>query len=165
MNLTIRKATVDDATTLSTLNDDVQQLHADALPDIFKQPSDAVFPAAMVTDLINEPNNLFFIAEVAGEAVGYIWAEIRRRPETDATYARDSIMIHHISVRPAYRHKGLGEQLIATVKEVARAEKIATVLLDTWSFNTDAQAFFARQGFTIYNYRLWTEVAEGESKQ
>ena len=159
MNVTIRTATVNDVASLARLNADVQRRHAEAMPSIFKQPSAELLPTVMFSEPLSDPNSIFFVAENGEDAVGYLWAEISQRSETQLTYARDSIMIHHISVQPAYQRQGVGAQLIAAVKDLARQEQIATVKLDTWSFNTDAQAFFARQGFTIYNYRLWTEVA------
>ncbi len=158
MGSQVRRATAADAATLSILNADVQRLHADALPHIFKQPSDATFPPAKVAELIADPNNYFFLAVADGEAVGYVWAEIRRRPENAAQFARDSIMIHHISVTPTHQHNGYGEQLIAAVKELAKSEGITTVMLDSWSFNSAAHKFFEQQEFSIFNYRLWTEV-------
>ena len=159
MNGTIRKATVIDVATLSALNADVQQLHADALPHIFKQPSDATFPAAKVAELMADANNRFFLAETDGIAVGYTWAEIRRRPEDGTQFARNAVMIHHLSVQPAHQHNGHGARLMAAVKELAKTQGITTVMLDTWSFNSAAHNFFEQQGFSIFNYRLWTEVA------
>lgn len=158
MNGTIRRATTADAAVLSLLNNDVQRLHADALPHIFKQPSSATFPVSKVVELIGEPDNIFFLAEADREAVGYAWAEICRRPENAAQFARNSILVHHISVQPAHQQNGHGERLVAAVKALAKAEKISTVTLDTWSFNRSAHTFFERQGFSTYNHRLWMEV-------
>lgn len=158
MNCTIRIATADDAALLATLNDDVQKLHADALPHFFKQPSVETFPVTKFTEAIAEPNHTIFLAEVNGVAVGYLMAEVRHRPESAMTFAFDSIMVDHISVQPAFHRQGIGEALIGAVKALAHEKNIATVTLDTWAFNQNAQAFFAQQGFTVYNYRLWMAV-------
>jgi ribosomal protein S18 acetylase RimI-like enzyme len=155
---TIREATAADAACISRLNIDVQKLHADALPHLFKQPSATTFPPAAVVELMAEPHNIFFLAEVDGAAVGYVWVEIRRRPEDAAQFARNSVLIHHISVTPAHQGHGHGDRLMVAVKALAKAGDITTVVLDTWSFNTEAHRFFERQGCSIFNYRLWTEV-------
>jgi diamine N-acetyltransferase len=155
---TIRKATAADAACISRLNTDVQKLHADALPHLFKQPSATTFPPAAVVELMADPNHRFFLAEVDGAAIGYAWAEIRRRPEDAAQFARNSVLIHHISVTPAHQGHGHGERLMAAVKALAKAEEISTLLLDHWSFNRAARAFFEGQGFVPFNYRLATEV-------
>ncbi|HOT91949.1 MAG TPA: hypothetical protein PLN71_10320 [Anaerolineae bacterium] len=44
------------------------------------------------------------------------------------------------------------------VRDLAKAQGISTVALDTWFFNEKAQAFFAHEGFTMFNERLWMEV-------
>ncbi len=155
----VREATVADAALISMLNADVQKRHADALPHIFKQPSADTFPPATIVELIADPRHRFFLAMIDEEAVGYVWAEIRHRPEDGALFARNTIMVHHISVKPMHQHNGHGERLLAAVKGLAQEAGIATIQLDTWSFNAEAQRFFKRQGFSIFNYRLWTEVA------
>lgn len=158
MDSHVRSATAEDATTLSLLNADVQKLHADALPHIFKQPSATTFPPTTVTKLLSDPNNRFFLAEENGVGVGYAWAEICRRPENAAQFARNTLLVHHISVQPDHQQSGHGERLVAAVKALAKAERINTVTLDTWSFNISAHTFFERQGFSAYNHRLWMEV-------
>ena len=75
----IRRAITDDAAVLSMLNATVQQIHADALPHVFKQPSEATFPPATVVELMANPNHRFLLAEAEDTIVGYIWAEIRCR--------------------------------------------------------------------------------------
>lgn len=154
----VRLAGVDDAQIISELNNDVQRIHAEALPDLFKQPSDETFPVSVIVDLISNPENYFFIAQVDGEAVGYIYAEIRNLPGNVWRYATSQVYIHHISVQPRHQHKGCGEKLIQAVKSLARDKSIKTVALDVWSFNTRAHVFFAKQGFTNYNERMWLEI-------
>ena len=154
----VRLATINDAEFISLLNADVQKLHADALPHLFKPPSNETFSASTVIKLLNEPNSYFFIGYIEGQAIGYIYAEIRSVPETTSRYAMTQVYIHHISISPRYQHKGYGERLIQAVKALAHDKGITTIALDVWSFNTNARAFFAKQGFTVFNERLWTEI-------
>ncbi len=155
----VRLATINDAEFISRLNADVQKLHAEALPRLFKPPSDETFPASAVIELLNDPDNYFFIGHVDGEAVGYIYAEIRSVPETALRYALTQVYVHHISIQPRHQHKGYGEKLIQVVKALAHDKGITTIALDVWSFNTSARAFFAEQGFTVFNERMWTEIS------
>jgi ribosomal protein S18 acetylase RimI-like enzyme len=154
----VRLATINDAESISLLNAHVQKLHAEALPQLFKPPSNETFPTSSVIELLRDPNNYFFIGHVDGEAVGYLYAEIRNVPETTLRYEMTQVYLHHISIPPRHQHQGYGETLIQAVKALARAKGITTIGLDVWSFNTSARAFFARQGFTVFNERLWTEV-------
>jgi ribosomal protein S18 acetylase RimI-like enzyme len=154
----IRQATAEDAPLISTLNADVHKLHADAVPFFFKQPSAETFPPSEVLKLLDKPNNRFYLAFEGDEAVGYVYLEIRRRPEDRMRYAFDDVYIHEISVRPAYQGRGYGQQLIEQAKNATRELGITHLLLDTWSFNTEAQQFFTSQGFTSFNIRYWMEL-------
>src|SRR5689334_25369020 len=98
-NVLIRRATAADASAVSSLNADVQRMHAEALPWRFKPPGAATFPPEAAAALIAKPESIFFIADVASEPVGYIYAEVIRRAETPFQYALELVYIHHISVR------------------------------------------------------------------
>src|SRR5271154_103691 len=108
MNVTVRRATADDAELIAALNVDVQAIHAAALPLRFKSASAESFDRAEPLDLLTDHQNLVFIADVEGQPAGYSYAEIIRRPETSLVYAYEMIYIHHISVRPAHRRCGGG---------------------------------------------------------
>ena len=154
----IRLATPADAPSIVALNEDVQKLHAAALPHLFKPPSPATFPLPEVMDLLANSANYFYLAEVEREPVGYIYAEIRDQPENSFRYAVRFIHIHHISIRPAYRQRGYGECLVRQVLALAQEKGLSRITLDVWSFNTPARDFFHKQGFEVYNQRLWMNL-------
>jgi ribosomal protein S18 acetylase RimI-like enzyme len=156
MGILIRKAIEQDAATVAALNADVQAVHATAMPWLFKPPGPDTFPPAAVKDLLAQPDNLVFIAEVDGTAAGYAYAQIVERPETPFIYAHNMTYLHHISVKPLYRRHGVGSALIAAVRAAATEFGIALVALDVWTFNEEARAFFRRRGFAAYNERLWS---------
>lgn len=155
MPISVRRASTVDAEVLSSLNVDVQTIHWSALPTRFKPPSPDTFPPSAAAELLAEPNNLVFIAEVDSLPVGYAYAEVIHRPETPMTYADDLVYLRHLSVRPSYRKQGLGLSLIDAVRSAASERGITIIALDVWMFNEDARSFFRRHGFTSYNERLW----------
>lgn len=151
----IRRATAADAETVASLNAHVQALHAENLPWRFKPPGPASFPPAEAAALIAKPGNIIFVAEVGGATVGYVYAEVVRRPETPFVYALETVYMHHISVAPKFRAKDIGEALLDAIRAEAARLKIELITLDVWSFNANARSFFRRNGFRIYNERLW----------
>jgi len=155
MAILIRNATEQDADTLASLNADVQAVHACALPWHFKPPGPETFPRAAVADVLAQPDNVVFIAEIDGDTAGYAYAQFVRRDETSFHYAHDMVYLHHISVRPAHRRHGVGGALIGAVRAAATGADIALVALDVWTFNEEARAFFRRHGFAPYVERLW----------
>ena len=154
----IRLAMIADVESISALNVDVQNVHAEALPHIFKHVSDPGFAVPYVTEQLSDPNNYFFIASIDGEDVGYIFAHVTRRPDSAYMHPWNFVYINQISVKPAYQGQGCGAALIQAVGDLAREQGITTVAIDTWFFNAKAQAFFAREGFTMFNERMWMEV-------
>ena len=158
----IRLATLNDAESIAALNAAVQHVHADALPYLFKPPSAETFPASLVRQLLADPNTYIFIASANDAPVGYLYGQILRRAETSLHYAWDRFYIHHISVNHASQRQGVGQALIQTAVRVAQEHGIATLALDVWAMNTQARAFFAAQGFTVYQETMWLHLSGQE---
>jgi ribosomal protein S18 acetylase RimI-like enzyme len=156
MAILIRKAVEQDAATLGALNADVQDIHASALPWLFKPSGLDTFAPDEVKSLLAQPENLFFIAEVDRIAAGYAYAEIQQRPETPFTHAHGMIYLHHISVKPVYRRRGIGSALMGAVRDAAPNGGITPIVLDIWTFNEEARAFFSSRGFAAYSEKLWS---------
>ncbi|MBZ0275797.1 MAG: GNAT family N-acetyltransferase [Anaerolineae bacterium] len=158
----VRQATLADAETVGRLICDVQRIHAAALPHFFKPADD---PAPFIADsrnrLLAEPDGYVFIAEEDGEAVGYVYAHVVRKLETEYTYPMTYIYIDQISVKPEQQGGGYGRALIQAVLDLARGLGIERVALDTWGFNAQAQEFFRKMGFDVFNYRMDVYLKEG----
>jgi ribosomal protein S18 acetylase RimI-like enzyme len=148
---------------VSILNADVQAIHAAALPERFKPPSPASFPAADVRALLAKADNLILLAFVDWAPAGYLYAEIVRRPHTSSAHAYEVVYVHHISVRPEHRRCGVGSALLDAVRVSASNLGITALTLDVWSFNASAQAFFRRHGFEQYIERLWWKSDAGNA--
>ena len=157
--MTVRRATVDDAVTVSALNTDVQAVHAAALPWLFKAPSTDTFSATTAAAVLARDDVLIYLAYVGEEPAGYVYAQIRRHPETSFKYAYDEIYVHHVSVRPNLRRRGVGGALLGAVRQAAHDRNIKQLALDVWAFNAGAQAFFRRQGFEAYNAAMWLRAS------
>ena len=155
MTIAVRRATAADAELVAALSADVQALHAAAMPWRFKPPGPGTFPPSEAASLIARSGHFVFIAETAGEPAGYAYAEVVRRAATTFHHAYESIYLHHISVRPDFRRRGVGSALLAAVRAAGKDAGIPLLTADVWSFNTDARAFFTRHGLTSYNERLW----------
>jgi diamine N-acetyltransferase len=155
MKVVIREATRADANIISSLNIDVQATHASAMPRWFKPAGPDTFPPDVVADLLGDPSNLVFIAEVESSPAGYAYAEIVDRPETSFNYAYQMVYVHHISVRPTHQRQGVGRTLLEAVQTAASKRDIRMISLDVWTFNIGARAFFSRSGFKTRSERLW----------
>lgn len=161
----VRRAVTQDAVEISRLHNALQAVHAAALPDFFKPPSDNTFPPSTVRDLLVHPATVIFLAEVDGVAVGYLYADTMSAQETSMTYRLERLWIHHIGVEPDHRQRGVGKALIAAAKQYARANAIQTVALSVWAFNRPAIRFFTVHGFEAYNHRMWLQLSNDTEQQ
>jgi GNAT superfamily N-acetyltransferase len=158
----VRLATLSDAELISALNAEVQTVHAEALPHLFKPASPETFPVSVVRQWLAEPDTRIFIGSLHDEPIGYIYAQIIRRPETALRHAWERMHIHHISVHRSQQRRGCGHALIQAVVQCAKEHGITTITLDVWSFNTQARSFFAMEGFTVYNENMWLDISGHE---
>lgn len=84
------------------------------------------------------PGGRLYLARIEGEPAGCI--ALRQLDERRCEMKR-------LYVRPAYRERGLGGQLIRRVIEDAREIGYECILLDTLPFLTDAISMYRRRGF------------------
>jgi len=157
MRMDIRRAADGDAEAIAALHAELQDLHALALPRLFKPHGPESFAPERVRALLHEAQVRVFLACEAAAPVGYVYAEVVRQSGTTQRHPLDHVYVHHLHVAPAFRQHGHGRRLLEAVAALAREEGIAAVSLDVWAFNAEAQAFFAAAGFAPLELRLWKE--------
>ena len=159
----VRRATIDDSSSLAQLNQHVHVLHVEAEPSDFHdvEPADAQdFFAALFA---GDEHVVFVALDAAGRAIGYVWAQDHQRPENPFTRAARTCYIHHVAVAPSSRGQGVGHSLMAAVETEALQRGIPRLALDHWTFNETAQRFFAGLGFQPYNVRMRRELHDEET--
>jgi diamine N-acetyltransferase len=156
----IRKASETDLSAIIALSAFVQQQHAEALPDLFKAPTESQQTKETFHGFLADATSLMLLAEEA-EPVGYLWAQFQNRSEGWTRFAQRLLYIQHMGVATQYRSKGVGSLLLTAAIDIARREGIKRVELDVCSFNSEAKRFYAKHGFEVFNERmaLKTDVA------
>jgi len=156
--MNIRQATPEDSFLLSSLCVDVQRLHAEHHPRIFKTPQSADFASAFFDEMLADPAATIYIAEEDAQALGYIFCNLIEREESPFTYPNRFLHIDQISVRTDGQGRGAGTALMDQVEKLARELGASKIQLDSWNFNTKAHAFFEALGFEKFNYRFWQNL-------
>jgi ribosomal protein S18 acetylase RimI-like enzyme len=156
--MNVRKATKTDSLVLSSLCRDVQSLHAQNHPKVFKVPASNDFAVSFFDEMLIDPAVTIFIAEAGGESVGYILCKLIERPETPFTFAARTLLVDQISVRPAARGQGVGVALMQQAELLAKELNVQRIQLDSWDFNLNAHAFFESLGFQKYDFRFWRQL-------
>lgn len=146
MKLTIRNATVNDLHAIVELTIDVQRLHAEIHPEVFKVPEHADASSAISFFLTKDAFHIL-LAEHEERIVGYAVCEIRQKQESALKISRRSTYIHQMAILSGYRRKGIGKAILTHIQQVSRELGITRIELDFWSANTEARAFYKAVGF------------------
>jgi GNAT superfamily N-acetyltransferase len=143
MRVEVRPASEGDFEALLRLNDAVQAVHVELYPDDFKK----VVDRSAARDFFATRLASIAIAELDGAPSGYVWYEFLTRPDTLFSLARPCIYVHHLSVAPSARRRGVGAALMRYVEQRAAAESLSEIALDVWAANHAALRFFGAQGY------------------
>ncbi len=141
----LRRATPEDAATVAALNAHVQGWHAAHYPEAFFAAPDPAALTAHFAARLAEPGVTCFLA---GEpALGYALCSQQERGLSVFSPPVRRLMVDHIAVAPAARRQGVGAALLQAARDLARGIGADEILLDTWTENAEAHAFFRAQGF------------------
>jgi len=154
----IRQAVSSDSLLLSSLCVDVQTLHAEQYPDLFKMPESDDFAVPFFDEILADPATIIFIAEKDGQALGYILCKLIERQENPFKFAMRYLDIDQISVRPTAQGQGIGTALIEQAVALAYQLNVTRIQLTSWGFNIEAHAFFEKMGFEKFNHHFWKSL-------
>ena len=149
----IREAGPSDVDALVELTLQVQLLHLANEPERFVTPSRTAL-AAWWLERRSDTDWDALVAEVDGAGAGHVLFERIERPAAVLTAAQQALYLHHIGVDQSVRHRGIGRALLHAAEQAAAGHGAQQVALDTWSFNTTAQAFVTACGYEPYNVRM-----------
>lgn len=150
----IREATSADYEVLCALFDEVDALHRDHLPQIFRQPPGPVRERAYYQGLLADEAVGLFLAEVDGTAVGFVHGVIREAPAIPLLVPRRYAVVDSIGVKADYRGRGIGRMLMHRIHAWASAAGASAIELNVHAFNASAIAFYRRLGYEIASQRM-----------
>jgi diamine N-acetyltransferase len=155
MHITI--ALKKDAEAIARLNEHVHQPHHLRQPKIFK-PYDYETALAVVTELLAKENAHGLIAYRDGEAAGYAIVLRRDYPPAFFQEGYRSLFIDQMAVKAGCQGRGIGEQLMTAIVELARSQGVERIELNVWEDNEGARKFYARCGFKTYTRNMYRDV-------
>lgn len=101
----------------------------------------------LLSELAN-PAMQYFIAYAGEEPVGYI--KLRTTDNPPELAGKKHIEIERIYVLPAFKGMHIGKKFIDHAVAIAKQQHYEVIWLGVWEENTKAQAFYAKQGFTVF---------------
>lgn len=144
MKIHIRNAAIDDYQAVDAIMQQVQQMHIDWRPDIYKY-SETVLPVEIYEQAVRDQT--FFVAEFEYQIVGILLIQYRHI-ESSNQVTRNIIYIDSMAVDEQYRGKGIGHTLFEFLKELKTQKGYDGIELQVNAKNKAAYKMYTDCGFT-----------------
>ncbi len=146
----IRSAKSSDYDSVETIMQQVQKLHVDWRPDIYK-PADPVYSREYFEKMVAE--NRLMVAELEGTVAGII-SFMYRHVASDKQVTRNVLFVDDLAVKETCRGQGIGTQLLQFMKTKAKQEHLDGLELQVNARNTAARKMYEKLGFTEKSINL-----------
>lgn len=145
LEFTVRPAVQSDREKIRPLQKEIAVLHHEGRPDLFRTEG-RYFTDNSFAERLDMPDHYVFIAESAGEVIGYAFANVVKYRGHSTYIDYDSFYIDDICVLEKCRRNGVGEALFDRCAETARSNGCYNMFLNVLAFNDGAIAFYERMG-------------------
>ena len=145
--MTVRFADEKDLGKVNELRRQVNDLHTEGRPDIFRPGF-----SDQLRDCIK--GKTIIVAESDEIIIGFAVINRVHRKETPFQYARDYIEIDELGVDSAHKRKGVATEILKFIESYAMENGISRIELNMWEFNEEALAFYEASGFRTYRRYL-----------
>jgi ribosomal protein S18 acetylase RimI-like enzyme len=156
---TIREAVPSDYEVLCEIIAEVDTLHLEALPQLFRRTEGPPRDQAYLYQLMTHPDAAFLVAERtddrSGQLLGFVNAWLRQARDIPILRPRRYVEIENLAVCPSARRLGIGRALMEAVFAWARGRGAQQIELTVWEFNAGARAFYEALGYTTASRRMW----------
>ena len=148
MRIQIRKAKREDLPTLVRLLFQVQAVHAEGRPDLFRQGARKYSDDEIEAILANDGETPVFVAIRNGAVVGYAFCVIETPKATASLKSVKTLYIDDLCVDEMARGEHIGTELYQYVTEFARTIGCQRMTLNVWCLNESAMRFYEKRGLS-----------------
>jgi GNAT superfamily N-acetyltransferase len=158
---TIRPAIRADYPALVPIAQEILDQHADALPEVFRASGDPLHEMYF-RDLLTSGSGAIYVAEVAGDVVGFAALAIRDAPAYGMLVRRKTATLENLVVTAAHRGTGVGHALFQACVAWAGRQGADSLDLIVWEFNESARRFYDRHGMATLNRTMSLPLQNGQ---
>ena len=152
---TVRRATEKDIPAIMDLLVQVNMVHHNGRPDLFKGPTTKYTPDELRAILADGEKPVFVCVDGDDRVLGHGFCVLQRfggRLMEDVT----TLYIDDICVDEAARGRHVGQALYQYIVDYARSIGCHNVTLNVWSCNPGAMRFYEKQGMKPYKVGMET---------
>lgn len=156
--VTLRDAIFNDLDAVYGLFEQIQNLHVEFHPDIFKVAKNNSEFSQFFQAIIESNNESLVLAVLVNQPVAYIHYFLGKKAETVFNHAYPFAFIYQIIVDEKYRKKSISKRLLEHVKIQADDFGAIGIAIDHFAFNSAARQCFKSAGFEINREFLWLDI-------
>ena len=155
MNLTIRSAKPDDYEACCILLDQVDALHRDNLPHVYRQsPEGSVRDRDYWTKLVGDDRAGVLVAEATENLIGLVHLRLQETPPLPILVPRRFVFVDTLVVDHRHRRKGIARRLMDAAEKWAIDRQAEQMELTVLEFNNSAIAFYEELRYETLNRRM-----------
>ena len=145
----VRFANKDDLERVNEIRKQVNDLHVNGRPDIFR-PGFCKEMQEYVYEMYQSGRWGIIVAERNGIICGMACVEYVAIEESLYGVARKYYNIHEFAVDECFKRQGIGTELFNFIKQDAKEKGVPVIQLAVWCFNEEAVRFYEAQDFNLY---------------
>ena len=145
----VRRAEIRDIPAILDLLVQVDQVHHNGRPDLFKGPATKYSAEELERIFTDEDTPVFVCTGEDGRVLGHGFC-VMQRSGGQLMVEHTTLYIDDICVDEAARGQGVGRALYEHILAYARAKDCYNVTLNVWSCNPGAMAFYEKLGLVPY---------------
>ena len=158
MEVIVRLPRLQDYERVSKIMDQVQQLHVEWRPDVYK-PASPLITMDMFEAILKDEN--WYVAEADGVVVGVLEL-MKRHVESPAQVMKDVLFISTMAVDEKYRGKGIGSEFFRRLDIWAEEMKVSRLELTVICENSVAKHLYEKNGFEIEGIKRKSVLVDGK---
>ena len=145
----VRRAEAKDIPAILQLLVQVDMVHHNGRPDLFRGPATKYSAAELEQILADEKTPVFVCTDEQDRVLGHGFC-ILQHSGGELMVEHTTLYIDDICVDEATRGQGVGRALFERIRDYAREQGAYNVTLNVWSCNPGAMAFYEKLGLVPY---------------
>lgn len=153
----VRFATEQDVEKVNELRKQINDLHVNGRPDIFRSGFCKELQDKAIVFIEDVDKNII-VVEVNGMVRGVACVQYVIKPQTATSNERKFYNVEEFGMDEKFRRQGIGRELFEFIKSDAKARGFDRIELNMWEFNESALKFYESVGFKTYRRYMEFDV-------
>lgn len=140
----VRRASINDIKRIHKLLKEVNRIHHDGRPDIFKLSNK--YTDEELSILIQDDKRPIFVGVLEETVVGYCFCVLKQNVNDNMLTDIKTLYIDDLCIDSNMRKKHIGSTIYNYVLDYAKKIGCYNVTLNVWELNQEAKAFYMKMG-------------------